>query len=289
MRRTEYLITEVRKSTDNTDTNGVTDSEIVSYLNYGQKLIQNIIFKSNPKCDLFKATKIYDGVATGIYDLPSDVLAENAISLVETRTGIDSVNDGYRPLNRVDKSEASSLFGYYTENNKIILTGMNTNYNIYSLRVTYFKVLPKMDKRWGKITAVTPGTSLTIDSYDSTMAAIDDYISVVDKLGAQILGSIYIDSFGTTLATTTPLTGVSTNQYVVTGTNSVNASLLPESCETYLLDYVRQRVYTRNVYNDANKQVYFTDKQESDIADLFRNNQKDVLYPPISDTAMLEW
>lgn len=292
MRRTEYLLTELRNSTDNKDTNGIPDAELISYLNYGQKLIQNIIFKSNPKADIFVASKIYSPSSDGIYTLPEDIFAENAISLVETKTGIDTVNDGYRPVDRVDKSEASLMFGYYIENNTLHLTGMNTNYNIYALRITYSKVLPKMDKRWGKIQSFIASTSINLDNttYDSALNTVDDYVTVVDKFGAQVLSNIYVDSFAANvLSTTNTLAGIAANQYLCMGANSVNASLLPNSCETYLLDYARQRVYTRNVYDDSAKQVYFTDKQEADISELFRNNQKDILYPPITDTTMLEW
>lgn len=289
MRRTEYLLTELKNSTDNTT---LADAELIGYLNYGQKLIQNIIFKSNPKADIFKAVKVYEPNANGVYELPSDAFAVNALDLVETKTGIDTVNDGYRPCDKVDKSEAAIRFGYYIEDNSIYLTGMNTNYNVASVRITYFRQLPKMDKRWGKIQSFVATTSITLDnsSYDATLNTVDDYITVVDKYGAPVLSDIYIDTFtANVLSTSNALVGVSNNDYVCMGKSSVNASLLPDECETYLLDYARQRIYTRNNYNDANKQVYFTDKQEADIADLFKNNQKDILYPPITDTTMLEW
>lgn len=291
MRRTEYLLTELRNSTDNKDTNGIPDAEIISYLNAGQRLIQNIIFKFNPKADIFVASETYAPNSTGVYALPDLIFARNAVILVETKTGIDTVNDGFRPLERVDKSESSIRFGYYTEDGYLYLTGMNTQYNIYALRITYAKQLPKMDKRWGLIQTVNLGASIVLDpaAYDPLLSTVDDYISVVDKFGVQTKPNIYVDSFVTNTLNTTDATGISSGEYVCMGKNSVNASLLPDECETYLLDYTRQRIYTRNVYDDAGKQVYFTDKQEADIADLFRNNQKDILYPPITDTDMLGW
>jgi hypothetical protein len=291
MRRLEYLIKEVRESTDNEDTNGISDAELIGYFNYGQKLIQNIIFKSNPKADIFKAVVEYSPNSDGEYDLPDNIFAQNSVSLVEVKTGIDTVNDGYRPVDKVDKSEASNLFGYYIEDKTLKLTGMNTNYNVQSVRVTYFKALPKVDKRWGKILSFVAGNSITLDTdYDPQYVNVDDHLTVVDKYGAQVRANVYIDSASlAVIQTTDALTGVQNNQFVCMGKDSVNASLLPDECLTYLLDYVRQRIYTRNNYDDANKQVYFTDKQEMDISDLFRNNQKDILYPPITDTSMLEW
>lgn len=290
MRRTEFLLTEIRNSTDNTDTNGIKDAELISYLNAGQKLIQNIVFAANVKADIFKDTEVYDATEDGIYTLPDDKYGVNSISLVEGKFGMDNVNAGFRPIDRVDKSEAANMFGYYTENDKVILTGLNTNLQVVQVRVTYFYALPRMDKRWGKIQTVNAGVSLVLTGNDTNAPTVDDYITVVDKFGAKVLGDIFIDTYtGATWSTTNALTGVVANQYVCMGKNSVNASRLPDECETYLLDYVRQRIYTRNVYDDGSKQVYFTDQQKADIAALFSNNQKDILYPPITDTEFLEF
>lgn len=290
MRRTEYLLTELRNSTDNTDTNAIKDAELISYLNYGQKLIQNIVFAANVKADIFKTTEVYDANESGVYPLPDDRFGVNAISLVEGKFGMDNVNAGFRPIERVDKSEAANMFGYYTEDSNVILTGLNINLQVVQVRVTYFFALPRMDKRWGKIQTVNAGVSLVLTGNDTLASTVDDHISVVDKFGAQVLSNIFIDTFtGATWSTTNTLVGVNNTQYVVMGKNSVNASLLPDECETYLLDYARQRIYTRNVYEDSSKQVYFTDQQKADIVALFSNNQKDIIYPPITDTEFLEF
>lgn len=290
MRRTEFLLTEIRNSTDNVDTNAIKDAELIAYLNSGQKLIQNMIFAANPKADIFKEVEVYDANEDGIYALPDDCFGVNAISLVEGRFGMDNVNSGFRPIDRVDKSEASNMFGYYTENRNVILTGLNINLQVVQVRVTYFSALPKMDKRWGKVQTANPGVSLVVTNNDTLASTVDDYVTVVDKFGEKVLNNIYIDSFsGATWNTTNTLAGVNNTQYVCMGKNTVNASKLPDECETYLLDYVRQRIYTRNVYEDASKQVYFTDQQKADIVALFSNNQKDILYPPITDTEFLEF
>lgn len=275
MRRTEYLVTELRNSTDNVEANGIKDAELVAYLNYGQKLIQNIIFKVNPKADIFKKKVLYTYSASGEYELPNDIFAENAISQVEYL-----LNGRYLPISRIDEMEKSSSCGYYTENKTVIIGG----YQNYDVRITCFRELPRMDKRWGKVSVATPGVSLVLTGNDTNAPTVDDYISVVDKFGAQILQGVFIDTYtGATWSTTNALTGVTSAHYVCMGKNSVNASELPVACETYLLDYARQRIYTRNNYEDANKQVYFTDSQRADISDLFKNNQKDVMNLPITD------
>jgi hypothetical protein len=279
MRRTEYLLTELRNSTDNKEANGIKDAELISYLNYGQKLIQNIIFASNPKADIFKKKVSYSYVESGEYDLPSDIFAENAVSLVEYKNG-----EYYCPISRID--EAEKVSGYYTEDKKVIVRGFAN----FDIRVTCFRELPRMDKRWGKVSGVVPGVSLGLTDNDENASTVDDYCTAVDKFGAQILAGIFIDEYsGATWNTTNALTGVDTDHYVCMGENSVNASLLPVACETYLMDYARQRVFTRNNYDDANKQQYFTEKQQADIAELFKSNQKDILYPPITDYDSLDF
>ena len=173
LRRTEYLITEVRNSTDNRDTNAVPDSEIISYLNYGQKLIQNIVFKFNPKADLFKASQTYLPDPSNVYPLPTDIFAENAIELVEVQVGTPTINDGWVAISRVSKSEASSYYGFYVENSNMIITGVDLS---ASVRVTYFKDLPKMEKRWGQIQSFINGTSITLNptTYDTSINTIND-------------------------------------------------------------------------------------------------------------------
>lgn len=272
MRRTEYLITELRNSTDNADS-AIKDAEIISYLNYGQKLIQNIIFKKNPKADIFKKKIVYPYVSSGEYVLPDDVLAVNAISLVEVKSGED-----FRGIDRIDESER--IPGYHTEDKNLIIRG----YENQEVRVTVFRDLPKMDRRWGKIQTVNPGASLVLSDHDTAASSTDEWVSVVDKFGTQKRAGIYIDDFSdATWETTDPLTGVAVNDFVCMGKNSVNCSELPDACEIYLLDYARQRIYTRNNYEDAGKQVYFTDKQEADISSLFSNNQKDTIFLPYQD------
>lgn len=291
MRRTEFLLTEVRNATDNTDVNGVKNAEIIGYYNDGQRYIENLIFKSNPKANLFKGVVEYDTTSDNVYTLPTDILGINALSLVEGKFGTDTVNDGYRTITQIDESEQATLFGYLTRDNSLILTNKNIFQQIVKIRVTYFKQLPRIDIRHGKILTVNSGVSLVMNAgYDDLAYTIDENITVVDKFGAQVLKSVFIDTFtAATWATTNTLTGVVANQYVCMGKNSINAGLLPEACETYLQDYVKQRIYTRNVYEDAEKQIYFTTEQKKAVEDLFKNNQKDTVYPPISDTTFLEF
>lgn len=281
MRRTEYLITELRNSTDNTDTGAVKDAEIIAYLNYAQKLIQKIIFKVNPEAALFQKEALYSFSSSGVYTLPEDCYAKNAVLKIEYLNG-----GKYYPIEPIDSAEYGRS-GYWRSENTITVQG----FLYLDIKVTYFKQLPKLDKRWGKVLSVTGGAQLALTGQDELFVTVDDYLSVVDKFGAQIRGEIFIDSYATpNIATSDALTGVTTDHYICMGKNSVNASELPDECEPYLLDYARQRLATRAVYTpEAQLQINFTDAQRSDIAELFAANKKDVVNLPITDSDSLDF
>lgn len=291
MKRIEYLINEIRRSTDNTDTNGVKDGEIIDYFNDGIRYIQSIVFQHMPKPVYFIAKQEYTPVGNGEYDLPDDMFNENSISTVEGKFGQSTINDGYRYLKRVFLEEAPDFFGYYTYNKKLKITSQEINTTLESIRLWYFRRARRFDKRWGQITTVNATTSLVLNAstYDSGLENENDIISVVDANGEIIRSNILISSFSSnTLNTSDALTGVQVGQYVVSGADSTTICGLPDSCETYLKDYVRQRMYTRNNYEDAGKQVFFTNKQELDIVSLFSQPSKELDVPPITDTDYLD-
>jgi hypothetical protein len=287
MRRLEFLISQVRQSTDNKDTNGIPTSEIVGYFNDAQRFITTIIFKNNPYADLFKTQIEFNATSDGVYDLPSDCYSENAISMVEGRFNTTENNEGYSRIKPIAESEFSYLFGYITRNNQILLSGMNNIANIQSVRITYFRQLKTLDVRQAQVNAVTPGVSIGLSSTPTDLYTLDDHCSTVDAQGDQVVDDIYFTNTSGATLTTTDTTGVVIGQYIVAGSNSCNKSELPDVCETYLLDYVRQRLYTRNNYDDANKQMYFTEQQKEEIISIFSKNKKDDDIIPITDVDFL--
>lgn len=286
MRRLEFLITKVRQSTDNTDTNGISNNEIIEYFNDGQKYIETLIFKNNPYADLFKAQQVYDATTTGIYDLPIDCYSDNAISLVEGRYNITQNNDGYSRIKPITEAEISYMFGYVIRNNQIIISGQNNIAQLQNIRVTYFRQLQSLDIRRGVIAAVVPNTSITVTSFDPTAPLRDDHYSTANAQGVQAGSNIPSESTASPLITTRT-DGAAIGEYILTGRNACNASELPDCCEPYLIDYVRQRIYTRNNYDDANKQMYFTEQQKAEIIAIFSKNKKDTDMVPITDYAFL--
>jgi hypothetical protein len=283
MRRLEFLVTQVRTSTDNKDVNGVSTAEIIGYFNDAQRYISTLIFKSNPYADLFKSQVEVPASTTGIYTIPSDCFAVNAISMVEGKYNTTNNNLGYSRIKPISESELSYLFGYITRDNKIIISGQNDVAQLSSIRITYFKQLPTLDIRQAKVSAVTPGVSIGLDVAPTALYTMDDNCSAVDKDGVQVVGGIYFSNTSGATLTTTNTTGVTTAHYITSGTNSANTSSLPNICETYLLDYVKQRIYTRNNYSDATKQIYFTEQQMQEVISIFSKNKKDDDTLPMTD------
>lgn len=290
MRRLEFLITQVRNSTDNKDVNGISTPEIVGYFNAGQSYIETLIFKNNPYADLFKQQIEITGNTTGIFDIPADCYSDNAISLIEGRFGGDTGNNsGYTRIRPISESEFAYMFGYMIRNGQVHISGLNTIQQLNSLRITYFKRLPTLDVRQAKVQSVIANTSITMATTPTDLYTMSDAVSTVDIYGDQVVPGIYFTNTSGATLTTATTTGVDNTQYVVSGADACNRSQLPDSCESYLLDYVRQRIYTRNNYEDAQKQMYFTEQQKMEVISIFSKNKKDEDSTPITDTEFLRF
>jgi hypothetical protein len=287
MRRLEYLIAQVRNSTDNKDVNGIATSEIVSYFNDAQRYITTLIFKNNPYADLFKVQVEIPADSSGEYTLPSDCYSTNALSMVEARFADTSNNKGYSRIKPISESEFSYIFGYITRNNKVLISGQNDIAQLQTVRITYFKQLPTLDIRQAKVSNVTPGISILLSATPTELYTVDDHCSAVDAQGNQKVADIYFTNTSGSTLITADTSGIDNTMYITAGKNSCNKSLLPDACETYLLDYVRQRIYTRNNYEDSNKQLYFTEQQKTEVISIFSKNKKDDDTIPVTDVEFL--
>ena len=89
IRRLEYLINDVRLSTDNLDTNGIKDREFVRYFNDAIRMAQLLVFKNMPLSNHFQETEIYTNITPDAQlTLPAPCYADNAVSTVEGKSGI---------------------------------------------------------------------------------------------------------------------------------------------------------------------------------------------------------
>lgn len=295
MRRLEFLISEVRNSTDNKDVNGIATSEIISYYNSAQKYITSLIFKNNPYCDLFKSQSVQPSNTSNTYTLPANCFAVNAISMIEVRTNTSNINNGYVRVKPISESEFAHSFGYITRDGLILISGQDSQAWYTDIRITYFKQLPTLDIRRGQVTSPYTATTFTVTPFDSNMLEMGDVYSLCDAKGVQTVKEIYSSSqtspMTSTAAKVTEIQAASPagECFLLSGIDACNMSLLPDVCETYLQDYVRQRIYTRNNYDDANKQMYFTEQQKLEIISIFSKNKKDDDNIPTTDTEFLLW
>ena len=284
MRRMDFLVSQVRNSTDNKDVNGISTAEIVGYFNDAQKYITTLIFKNNPYADLFKVQVAYAANSTGVYTIPDDCYSTNAVSMVELLTNnLANINDGYTRIKPIMESEFAYIGGYTIRNNTLCISGTNQ----FPVRLTYFKRLPTLDVRQAKVSGVVANTSISMATTPTDLFIMDDHCSTVDAQGDQVVANIYFTNTSGSPLLTATTTGVTTSQYIVAGANATNKSLLPDECESYLLEYVRQKIYTRNNYEDANKQMYFTEQRQNEIISIFSKNKKDDDTIPVTDFGFL--
>lgn len=295
MRRLQFLINVIRTTTDNKDTNGILDWEMVEWFNDGIRAIQQTIHEMSFVPDMFiGGPTVYDFTGAESYELPSNIYSTNAIELVEVRFGDAWVNDGYTPVKRISDVERPNFFGYFTRDNRIVFSLAEANIAYQNFRITYFRKLPRFDLRWAQITSVTPGSPNTLNFAPGTVneqfVNIDDIISIVDANGAVVQSGLQIVSVAglpNSITFTGATTGIASGQYMVMGADSTTACELPDSVEPYLLDYVRQRVYTRQNYNDSNKQLGLTSETKAAVQSLFARKHKDAPDPPITDVNFL--
>lgn len=278
MERTDFLITKVRQNTNLTDRNGVAETEVLRHLNDAQRTIQSIIYQAELEPDLFVATvEVTPEEVTE--ELPSDVFAGNAILYVEPVGRM-------KKLTKIQSYERGNLTGYFIENNTIgFTTGLLSQYG--SFKVKYFKRLPTLDIRRGKISART-ATSITLAvGFSTAIETLSEFVTVVDRYGTVIQAGLPIDAFntGTGVITTEGLdiALVTTDHYVVCGKLATSHCQLPEECESFLLDFTQKKMRSKNVSKETSNQSLFSEEQKELLVGLFQGNSADPMYPPILD------
>jgi hypothetical protein len=292
MKRIEFLLSDVRQSTDNLDTNAVSDQELITYFNDAQDTIQALIFQANPKSNIFTKVGFIDTSASttdNSWPLPSDIYAQNAIRFVEKLNSNSSVYDNYFAFNALQVEERRVFSGYWIEDNRIYITPSSTTPNTQDIRMTYFKKLPKWAKRAGQISSFSSGVSVTLAvGADTDLDDKEDYFTVVAKDGTIKLSGLNLNGYDNNtrvITTDSTLTGIANGDYVVLGQYATTHTLLPDACEALVKDYVRLRVHNRNANSGEMKnQNYFTEEQKNIIIGIFSDNQKEILYPPVTDS-----
>lgn len=289
MKELKYLILDVREQTDNVDTNGVKDREIVRYFNDGVKAIQAIIFKNNPLCSYFQEPEIYNAVAgSREYTLPTDCYGDNAVSMVEIEG--ETAGD-WTPLDRVWPEDNDNFFGWFTRNKTVVISGKGSASNIDKrIRVWYFKRLPRFDKVWGIVT-VKAAQVLTLGTLDTQYQYVDRFVSFLDPITGevQVAALPYVVTSASTITLVGSLTNVTVGDYMVMGKNTLMTVDLPDEVEPYLMDYVAQRISGKlNYTEDWNKLNYWTSEERTQIISIFADASQAQTRAPLTDLDYME-
>jgi len=292
-RRTDLLVDQVRRATDNEDvstTTGISNEEIVQYLNDAQDKLQALITQQHP--DVFTVESTIDLVAnTEQYDLPTDIYLDNRISFVEFKYGGGS-GDYFKLRQRPIDYRYTVTNGdpeyYIRRGGKILVNPIPNVATTDGIRITYQKKLKDLDIRRGKITSASL-TSTTLNSFtlnltsslnkDSNLqengeAVFNsvDYISVVDKDGGVVLEKIPIDSYVESTGVLTVSSGFTTSvlaatfvdKYIVSGHTATSHTELPDMCERFLISYAAWKLLKRDASVES-------DEQENELVSMGRD------------------
>jgi hypothetical protein len=287
MKEIQFLIHDVREQTDNTDTNGIKDREIIRYFNDGVKGIQAIIFKNNPLCSYHQEPVIFSPISgSRVYDLPSDCYGDNAVSMVE----IKSSGEIWQAIERVWPEDVNGQFGWFTRNQQVVISGKEDRTLDQDIRVWYFKRTPRFDKAWGTVTGVPVGQVITINNNDNEMFKVDRFITVFTAAGVVKLQNIpFTRASDTTLTAVGDITSLVAGDVILMGKISTLELRMPEEIEPYLLDYVAQRIVGRNSYTEQwEKTNYWTSEERGNIISIFADAAQAQTRAPITDTEYLE-
>lgn len=288
MRKLKFLISDVREATDNKDVNAISNKEFVRYFNDCIRSIQAIVLKNNPRAAYFQSFIQLQAPLQGRwFDLPDDCFAFNAVTFVEVLSE-SSLNDYWYRLEQVSQEDQNYFFGWFTKNKQIFFTGRNDVQVGNACKVWYFKKIPSWQIEVSKVQSIV-GQEITLSKAHKLDYA--DYITIYSKEGVK-RGSFEIDpeqSTPTKIVSLDPLTGVVGTDLILPEKDSVLDVELPDEVETYLLDYVSKRIYSRNNYReDTNQVAQFSEEAKANITAIFGDMSNTIIRPVITDTSFLE-
>lgn len=311
MKRVDLLITEARNNTENseyTSETGVQDSEFLRAMNDAQDRIMSLVLQTNPSI-LKKDKEVTAVVATEAQDLPADLFAQTQVELIKySRTGL--FQDYYK-LNKYDMAERLNSLpgdptGYVLRGSQALLQPRPQQAGL--IRYTYYRTIPRLDKRRGKVSAVTlDSVNLTIDNLviDPSILTTDDaqalndaeYFCVVDKNGNIKMEAVELSEVNSSTGLVTIESGftyqsgetIAVGDYLVSGKYATTHSELPDIAERYLLKFCDWRMLKRDSSNDSREQKEELNEMESDIVGLYAKNDFDVTEVPILDASILEF
>lgn len=299
MRLVNKLISQIRKQTENDNSNAIEDSEILQYLNDAQERIHAVVTAKHPR--VFTAEKVYDIVAgQGAYDLPVNSFLDNKVLNVEySYTGN---TDDYYPLEPITLKERTNYQGYpvnyIRKSGQIILDPIPDQGG--KIRVNYVKRIPHLDLRRGQVDIATLDsstssiTALTLDTSASVVIdsnAFEDveHVCVVDRYGNFKMRNIPVTSVDSSTGAVSVEAGftydsgetIANGDYIVIGEDTSTHSQLPRNCERYLIAYGSWKLLKRDSSVDYAEQQQELLGMEDDIINSFSDVDEDFTRIPV--------
>jgi hypothetical protein len=288
MRRIEFIINEIRRSTNNRNTNKLTDFDMINYLNRAQREIQRIIFEANVETNIFNTEYSISLVRDQeSYDLPSDIYAQGGITSVL----ISPDGTNFSPIRRITPADQRTNYGYFIIGNKIHLSPVPTQNFPGAIKLIYTQQVPFVGFRFGEVISLTSGVSVRVSTTrGEDITQYNDYFTIVDKDGVVRDNNLSIDSYnlGTKIiSTSSTFVNAVVGDYVILGKNSTSSSILPDACEDYLMNHAERSIFKQDSSSDLAASNIFTAEEKQDLIMLFQNNIQDTIYPPIVDTTYI--
>lgn len=264
VRRSELLEKQIRRASENErvgSADGISSEEVYQYLTDGLWFLQRKIVLANTEA--FRAPYEFSASGVEAYDLPPDILVLNATVTLEYSSSGQA--EDYRRLQKVQTKERLTEQGCPA---RYLLQGSQILVNRYPLtgtfRLTYNRVLPRVDKRRATVSSHTKSTTaltaLTLTGFTAADYALSDHLTVVDFDGnVRMRGipytavnsgtgvvSIYNSSY------TFPAGSMLSNgDYVCLGAYSSSHPLIELLAESFLVTYGTRRMLKRDSSVDA--------------------------------------
>jgi|GEM_PF-5382203 len=259
----EELLEAVRVETENLDTSeyiGITDKEIVRFLNIAQRQLQSKIVKKSPNefGKFYFPQEITEEGAVQVYNMPIDSFMRSKVSSLwldgclqkmvyshNINSYDTSTSCGDCHMNYCQCGGNATECGYTVIGNKIHLTRDTKSYRGCkvpdSVRILYCQALPNIEQAAIKFTAssgvnITSGI-LNVDAtfcYDANAISNKYKWTLVDCDGNQVARNVRISDFDTQALTVT-LSDSNTTEYLDTSSYGTLASGELPNIDLYLV------------------------------------------------------
>lgn len=280
----DQIITRARRSTNTSDIDAVSKLLCQDYLNRIQSAVEDQLYLVNDENDLF--IKNYDFtliIGQDEYILPTDIYAKSSIDTLAV-SFLNGVSQTFLPLKKVSRKQRGFTFGYFVEQNKMILTPRPAS--PLAMKLSYQQKIPDLAIRGGKVSSTTP-TTIVITDYVSGFEAENDYICIVDSTGTIIKEGLTFTFNGTDTFTVADTTGITSSHYVVSGKRATTHSWLPVECEKILISALERMISYRQSSPDFSVSTILTKEEIEIVKEVFADNSYDDAKPPV--TEWQEW